>query len=285
MHRAVLFQRAYRKRHAALVAFHEPAGGKQPASPFKGYNSRYRHQTDSLEEECVTVGKGLIDDSTYSLHRGIAGPCAPAIYVIDAPEHPLDLAGLLDARSSNVVGVPIRDWGNSLTPWPAAGLYRGEPDFGGNAHKTLSELCEHTIPLVEHRERLRPSSRAICGYSLAGLFSLFALLHSDSFSACACLSGSVWYEGWVDHLRSADFDLTGRFAFLSLGTKEKRAARPILHGVQDNMEDCARILEAHGCTICYQTGPGGHMQFVSERFVAGLRALDEWLCSADADKG
>ena len=228
-------------------------------------------------EVCVASRTGFIEASSYALHRGSGGARAAVIYVVDSPEHPIDLASLVARCETNVVSVPIHDWGDSLTPWTAPGLYRGEPDFGGRAHETLEELCAHTIPLIERREGLRPGSRAICGYSLAGLFALFTLLQCEAFSACACLSGSVWYEGWVEHLRQSDVDLTGRFAFLSVGTKEKRAARPILHGVQDNMEDCARILRAHGCAVRYQTGPGGHLQFVSERFDAGLGALDGWL--------
>ena len=227
----------------------------------------------------MNSGTGVIDVSSCVLHRGGGGDCAPAVFVVDSPEHPIGLVELAIGRSSNVVSVPVCDWGASLTPWPAPGLYRGEPDFGGRAHDTLTELCERTIPEIERREGLRPGTRAICGYSLAGLFALFALVHGDAFSACACISGSVWYEGWTEHLRASDVDLTGRFAYLSVGTKEKRAARPILHAVQNNMEDCTRILEKHGCTVRYQTGPGGHLQFVPERFDAGLGALDEWLSS------
>ena len=228
-------------------------------------------------EVCVNGKSVRIDASSCILHRGSGGTCAPVVYVIDEPAHPVDLTALAAGRESNVVGVPVRDWGCNLTPWPAPGLYRGEPDFGGRAYDTLAELCERTIPEIERDAGLRPAMRAICGYSLAGLFALFALMHGDAFSACACISGSVWYEGWVEHLRARDVDLAGRYAFLSIGTKEKRAARPILHAVQDNMEDCARILEDHGCAVRYQTSPGGHLQFVSERFDTGISALDEWL--------
>ena len=231
----------------------------------------------TLMEVCVNGKTGFIDVASCTLHLGSGGSGAPVIYVIDSPEHPVGLASLAVGLRSNVVGIPVRDWGDSLTPWPASGLYRGEPDFGGRAHDTLAELCGHAIPNIERHNVLTPCSRAICGYSLAGLFALFALLHSDEFSGCACLSGSVWYEGWVEHLRTSDANLEERFAFLSVGTKEKRGARPILHGVQDNMQDCVRILETRGCTVRYQTGPGGHLQFVSERFDAGLGALDEWL--------
>lgn len=202
---------------------------------------------------------------------------APVIYVIDSPEHPFDVAPLVRDRRSTIVTIPILNWGDALTPWPAEGLYREEPDFGGRASETLAQLLTETIPTIEEREGITPRARAICGYSLGGLFSLYAFTHSDSFAACACLSGSVWYEGWVEHLRALELNLEGRFAFLSLGSKEKRGARPIMHTVQDNMEACAEILRERNCLVHYEVTPGNHMQHIPERFDAGLSALDAFL--------
>jgi predicted alpha/beta superfamily hydrolase len=203
--------------------------------------------------------------------------CCPLIYVIDSPEHPFELADLDVRREATLVRVPVRDWNDALTPWPAPGLYRGEPDFGGCAAQTLAELVGEAIPTMEQARGLEPKTRAICGYSLGGLFALYALAHAGAFDACACLSGSVWYEGWVEHLRELDVDLHDKFAFLSVGTKEKRAARPLLRTVQDRMETCAEILKERGCEVRYRTSPGNHMQYVPERFAAGIGALDEFL--------
>lgn len=213
------------------------------------------------------------------LRRGPSGGSAPAIYVIDAPEHPFDLAPLVGDLSSTVVSVPVRNWGDALTPWPAAALYRGEPDYGGGAPQTLERLLSELVPGVEAAEGLCPRARAICGYSLGGLFALHAFTHTDAFRACACLSGSVWYEGWVEHLASLDLNLEGRFAFLSLGTKEKRGARPLMRTVEDRMGACAEILRKHGCTVHYELGPGNHFQHIDERYAAGLAALDTFLSS------
>lgn len=218
-----------------------------------------------------------VDVAGYRLTAGGAGAQGPTVYVIDMPEHPLEPPVSALGLRANVVMVPVRCWNAALTPWPAAGLYRGEPDFGGNALVTLHELVDHAIPAIEGSVGLLPSARAICGYSLGGLFALYALVNVDAFSACACLSGSVWYEGWVDYLRRLDRRLEGRFAYLSVGTKEKRASRPILKGVQRNMEECAAVLRDCGCAVRYQTGPGNHMQYVDERFAAGLFALDEFV--------
>ena len=208
---------------------------------------------------------------------GAGGPSAPIIYVIDSPEHPFDLGSITQERWTTIVSVPVRNWNDALTPWPAPGLYREESDFGGHAQETLTELLDDVLPSIEQRAGLSPTRRAICGYSLGGLFALYSLTHSDSFAACACLSGSVWFEGWVEHLRELSLDITGHLAYLSIGTKERKAPRPILKTVQDRMEQCASILRERGCSVEYRTGPGNHMQHIPERFGAGLNALDRFL--------
>ncbi|MDO5708899.1 MAG: alpha/beta hydrolase-fold protein [Coriobacteriales bacterium] len=217
---------------------------------------------------------GYIDTAACRVIMGQQGPTAPVIYLIDSPEHPYDASILEQPRACTVATVPVHNWGEALTPWPAPGLYREEPDFGGKASDTLAELRNNVIPSLEAAAGLSPTTRAICGYSLAGLFSLYAFANYDAYAACGCLSGSVWYEGWVDYLRGIDRSYDGKFAFLSLGTKEKRGGRPIMRTVQDNMEVCAQILQDRGCRACLQLTPGNHLQHVPERLEAGINALD-----------
>ena len=204
---------------------------------------------------------------------------APVVYVVGSSEHPFDFAEVLPELAATVVAVPVISWNDALTPWPAQALYRGEEPFGGHAVTTLDELVNEAIPAIEKGLGLAPRSRAVCGYSLGGLFALYALVQTEAFVACASISASMWYEGWTDYLDGLDVDLRGRFAYLSIGTKEKRAARPILKTSQSKMEECVRILEQKGCAVCYQTGPGNHMQHMGERFVAGLVYLDQALNS------
>lgn len=217
---------------------------------------------------------GYIDISNVEVFRGSAGDTSPVIYVIDSPEHPAGLAAIARGRAATVVSVPVRDWNDSLTPWRAPGLRRGAPRFGGDAVSTFYELRDTVIPLVEEQVGARPSHRAICGYSLGGLFALFAFTGDRVFSACACLSGSLWYQGWVDYLGAAPFEGAGRYAFFSLGKKEPKAGAPIMRSVADDMSACAEILQRHGCTVDCSIGPGNHMQHHRERFEEGLSALE-----------
>ena len=203
--------------------------------------------------------------------RETMGREVPVIYVIDSPEHPMDVAAAAEGLRSRVVSVPVADWGGALTPWPAPALRPGEKGFGGGADKTLAALAQEL-------DRA-PGPHAICGYSLGGLFALYAFAREPRLAACACLSGSVWYEGWVDWLRANAPDCAGRYAFFSVGKKEKRAGLPFRH-VEEDLAACADILRARRCQVEVALGPGSHMQHVTERLAAGLAALDAFLAGA-----
>ena len=41
--------------------------------------------------------------------------------------------------------------------------------------------------------------RFLCGYSLAGLFALWAVYQTDFFAGTAAVSPSVWYPGWLGY--------------------------------------------------------------------------------------
>ncbi len=218
-----------------------------------------------------------VDIERAEFYSGASGATGPIIYVIDLPEHPFDIAGVAMGRAAHIVRVPVRSWDDSLTPWPAPGLRRGDADFKGEAAVTLAELKAEAAPALEARWGLEPVRRAICGYSLGGLFSLYAFVQDAYFDACGCLSGSLWYEGWTDYLRDRAFDGAGRYAYLSIGKKECKASLPILRTVQANMEACAELLRDRGCAVDYRVGPGNHMQHHVERFDAGLTAIDAHL--------
>ena len=190
------------------------------------------------------------------------------IYVVDSPEHPLDVATAAEGLRSRVVSAPVADWGDALTPWSAPALRPGEKGFGGRADETLALLAEAFDAA--------PGPHAVCGYSLGGLFALYAFVREPRLAACACLSGSVWYEGWVDWLRANAPDCAGRYAYFSVGKKEKRAGLPFRH-VEEDLAACTEIFRAHGCRVDVALGPGSHMQHVTERLAAGLAALDGFL--------
>jgi len=202
---------------------------------------------------------------------------SPLIYVIDAPEHPFDLDATTRDMRCAVARASISNWNNSLTPWPAPALRREDPPFGGGATQTLEVLCQ-AIPSFEQASGLEPQRRAILGYSLGGLFALYALCTSGMFDAAASVSGSLWYDGWTDWLECRDSPVTphasSAFVFLSVGTKEKRAAQLRIKRVEECTRRTEAILRSKGVKTQLEIGPGSHFQRVNERLTCAFQSLD-----------
>jgi predicted alpha/beta superfamily hydrolase len=199
---------------------------------------------------------------------------APCVCFIGMVEHPFDVQAVARNVAYNIVSVPFENWDDTLTPWPAPALYATDDDFKGLAAHTLTILQDETLPAVAAQHGLTPRAWGIAGYSLGGLFSLYAFTQSTFFQTAASMSGSLWYENWTERLETLSIPGKGRFAYLSIGTGEKRAKQKILKGVESRTERTAQILKAAGCEVEYRTSPGTHFMQVDERLRAGLDALD-----------
>ena len=205
-----------------------------------------------------------------SAGKSVQSPC---IYYMGLPQELPEMEKLLNELDCTVVYVVIDDWDNQLTPWPAKGLYRSGEDFKGEAPKFLQTLLNDLIPAIEAVEGLAPSHRAIAGYSLAGLFATYAFANCDTFECVASMSGSFWYEGWVDYVTSLKLNKKGCSAFVSLGDKERKAKNKIMRTVQENTDITIRALEDWGVNVQHHLVPGGHFDNVIERVSEGLTAL------------
>ena len=124
------------------------------------------------------------------------GAGGPVIWMVCDFNLAAQASALLPEGAATVAAVEGVDWNCELTPWPAPPVARGQPDFGGGADALLGELAGRILPEVE--AELRPSARWIAGYSLAGLFAVYAALSTRLFARVASVSGSMWYPGFSD---------------------------------------------------------------------------------------
>lgn len=124
------------------------------------------------------------------------GAGGPVIWMVCDFDLAAQVSDLLPEGAATVAAVEGVDWNRELTPWPAPPVARGQPDFGGGADALLGELAGRILPEVE--AELRPSARWIAGYSLAGLFAVYAALSTRLFARVASVSGSMWYPGFSD---------------------------------------------------------------------------------------
>ena len=94
--------------------------------------------------------------------------------------------------SFNLTVVKVNDWNKELSPWEAPAVF-GDQSFGSGAEDTLSLMISELIPGIRKRYETGNIPVILGGYSLAGLFSLWSSYQTDSFSAIAAVSPSVWF--------------------------------------------------------------------------------------------
>ena len=92
------------------------------------------------------------------------------------------------AHSFLFAAVPVKNWNDELSPWKSPAVW-GKESFGGNAAGTLRFLTEQAIPTLKKQFALPENVRIILGgYSLAGLFALWASTQTALFSVCVSLN-------------------------------------------------------------------------------------------------
>lgn len=100
--------------------------------------------------------------------------------------------------------------------------------------RKLEWLTNSCIPFIYdeyHLNRLE-TVNLIGGYSLAGLFSLWAFHETKIFKGVASCSGSLWFPDMIDYVK-AKMIPENSFIYLSLGTKEEKTKNPVMATVGD----------------------------------------------------
>lgn len=150
----------------------------------------------------------------------------------------------------------VKEWNRELSPWEAPPVF-GKVPFGGGAAETLAFLTGRLLP--ELRSLLPGNGIALCigGYSLAGLFALWAATKTELFFGAAAASPSVWFPGWLDYV--TEHPIQAGTVYLSLGDREDRAKNPVMVRVADCIRAQYALLQAdHRVTL--EWNPGNHFQ-------------------------
>lgn len=165
------------------------------------------------------------------------------------------------------------DWDNDLTPWPAPGVPKGCPDFKGNAPEFLKKIGKLVMSVESQLELAPDVERTLVGVSLSGLFTLWQWPQSNLFHNIASLSGSFWYEGFIEWFSTQNLsDKTG-FAFLLLGDKETQTKVKAFESVGMNTLKITRQLNEQGVNYKFVQVSGTHYQFPIERLNRAMEAL------------
>lgn len=125
-----------------------------------------------------------------------------------------------------LVGFHVDDWDADLSPWYAPAVF-GKNDFRGGAGETLHRLEESVAGVY----KAEAQHLCIGGYSMAGLFALFAAMWCWDFDAVCAVSPSVWFPGWKEFADSHPVHVER--AYISLGDREHRLRNPLVQQVHD----------------------------------------------------
>ena len=116
-------------------------------------------------------------------------------------------------------------------------------------------------------------SRVIAGYSLAGLFALWSVFQTDIFDRVVSVSGSLWFDGFTDYMRSATPPDGLWRIYLSLGDREKNARNRRIAAVEDCTRQAAEFLRAWNIPVVFEMNQGGHFQDIPDRLARGISQL------------
>lgn len=144
-----------------------------------------------------------------------------------------------------LLALEVDSWNDCLSPWKAPAVF-GREGFGGGAEETLGEVLRIA----------GESGKALCigGYSLAGLFALWASYRTNAFCGVAAASPSLWYPGFSEYMRANG--IRAQRVYLSLGDKEEKTRNPVMRTVGDRIREAYEWLNGAGveCTLEWNSG-------------------------------
>ena len=169
--------------------------------------------------------------------------------------------------------IPAESWNDELSPWKAPAVW-GKQGFGGNAADTLRFLTEQVIPSLKQQFDLPENVKIILGgYSLAGLFALWASTQTDLFYGVAAASPSVWFPGWMEF--EQQHPIQAQRVYLSLGNKEEHTKSTVMAVVGDNIGTLHSQLIARGADCTFEWNSGRHFKDADLRTARAFRWVME----------
>lgn len=182
---------------------------------------------------------------------------------------------IIESRTINpfvLVAFEIKDWQRELTPWSAPAVFEYTP-FGDGAENTLSFIINKLLSELQTRQIYDANTMKclIGGYSLAGLFALWACYQTPMFHGIAAVSPSVWYPDWMSYAKSHKA-LTPS-VYLSLGDKEEKTKNHVMERVGECIRRQRELLVTQGINTILEWNKGNHFQHADERTAKGFAWL------------
>jgi len=169
----------------------------------------------------------------------------------------------LSGKPFSLVAFMIEDWNQDLTPWAATPVF-GKIPFGSGAGDTLEFVTNQLLPVVQEEAPYV----ILGGYSLAGLFALWASYQTEKFKGIVAASPSVWYPKWIDY--ASENKPLSKSIYLSLGEKEEKTKNPVMAQVGVAIRRQHELLTSQIDSTILEWNPGNHFVDSEKRTAEGF---------------
>ncbi len=164
-------------------------------------------------------------------------------------------------------------WHHDMTPWHCPPLSPRDVPCTGGADAYLALLLSDILPWTKEQIHGTPAFTGIAGYSLAGLFALYALYRCDAFDRAASISGSLWFPDFKEYCLAHPMKKAPEKIYLSLGDKEAKTRNPVLRTVRENTQAIAAHYRSLGLDTTFEWNPGNHFRDAGTRCAKGIRGI------------
>ena len=176
------------------------------------------------------------------------------------------LKGLAEKYGVSIVVIEDVNWNDDMTPWPAIGVFKKAKPFGGRAASFLNKLANEIIPNTERELGIENTERALLGVSLSGLFAVWAAFNTDVFANIISISGSLWYDGFIEWMKEQTPSPQLKKVCMLLGEKEKNAKDKRMATVEERTLAAANLLKSKTqADVVFELVEGTHFSPIMPR--------------------
>ena len=177
----------------------------------------------------------------------------------------------MGCTSLNLLVIGNIDWNQDMSPWYMPSIYSKEKSFSGGANEYLRLLIDDILPKAKEMIDGEPGFTGITGYSLAGLFAVYAMYKTDAFDRVASMSGSLWFHDFIEYCKRNDCRKLPDKIYFSLGDKEANTRNPVLKTVEDNTRELSEYFKKLGSEVIFELNQGNHFTDTILRSAKGIR--------------
>lgn len=218
------------------------------------------------------TAKRVLDGRVLKVYRSDKAD-APVVYSVDFMENGkgiLKTCRELGAPAFHLVTISHIHWDEDLSPWLSGPVVSKEDHFTGGADAFLRWILDEAMPYTEGVLGNPPAPHVLCGYSMAGLFAMYAAYQTDRFDAFVSASGSLWYPRFFRFATETELASAPKAIYLSIGDKESNTKNRDLQLTVGFTKDLADIYAARGLNVKHELNPGNHYRSAGLRLAKGV---------------